>query len=102
MGITQSNETMRQLNKLSSVDFYMHVGDISYADDENSVNFGSYENTWNKFQIEMENVTANSPYMVCPGNHEASCLVTGSVGCPKGLTNFSVFQFTFSFSLIDV
>jgi len=101
MGVTQSQATMKQLNDLTSVDFYMHVGDISYADDENSVNFGSYENTWNKFQIEMENVTANYPYMVCPGNHEASCLVTGSVGCPKGLTNFSAYRNRFLMPSLD-
>jgi hypothetical protein len=79
----------------STVDWFMHVGDISYADDENSITPGSYEKTWNEYQADMENITANYPYMVCPGNHEASCLTTGSIGCPAKLNNFSAYRHRF-------
>eukprot|EP00008_Paramoeba_atlantica_P006163 CAMPEP_0201489280 /NCGR_PEP_ID=MMETSP0151_2-20130828/21759_1 /ASSEMBLY_ACC=CAM_ASM_000257 /TAXON_ID=200890 /ORGANISM="Paramoeba atlantica, Strain 621/1 / CCAP 1560/9" /LENGTH=442 /DNA_ID=CAMNT_0047874817 /DNA_START=91 /DNA_END=1419 /DNA_ORIENTATION=+ len=92
MGIKMSKMTLVRLKQLQDVDWFFHVGDISYADDENLEHPGTYELTWNKWQVAMESVTASFPYMTCPGNHEASCITTGSIGCPDYLNNFTAYR----------
>eukprot|EP00009_Paramoeba_aestuarina_P012490 CAMPEP_0201531954 /NCGR_PEP_ID=MMETSP0161_2-20130828/49083_1 /ASSEMBLY_ACC=CAM_ASM_000251 /TAXON_ID=180227 /ORGANISM="Neoparamoeba aestuarina, Strain SoJaBio B1-5/56/2" /LENGTH=474 /DNA_ID=CAMNT_0047935123 /DNA_START=60 /DNA_END=1484 /DNA_ORIENTATION=- len=96
MGIDESQDTMARLKALGSdVDFYYHVGDIGYADDHNEIdplNNKAYEETWNTWQDDMVNVTASYGYMVCPGNHEASCKTSGDAGCPHQLNNFTAYN----------
>jgi len=91
MGISQSKDTFLQLRKLD-VDWFFHVGDISYADDHNTANPGAYESTWNTFQTVMQDVTSKQAYMVCPGNHEAACMLAGATGCPDELKNFTAYR----------
>jgi len=79
MGITNSEGTIKQLNNLTAtwmqkgnVDgemfpFVLHIGDISYADDRDSER---YEDVWNEWFDDMQDVLRSVPYMVLPGNHE--------------------------------
>eukprot|EP01004_Peranema_trichophorum_P002631 NODE_1675_length_1850_cov_43.215981_g1420_i0.p1 GENE.NODE_1675_length_1850_cov_43.215981_g1420_i0~~NODE_1675_length_1850_cov_43.215981_g1420_i0.p1 ORF type:complete len:585 (-),score=122.44 NODE_1675_length_1850_cov_43.215981_g1420_i0:95-1801(-) len=69
-------ETRTSLEKLKSeVNFVWHVGDVAYADDSfihGDENF-LYEKVYNQYMTWMENITAQMPYMVLPGNHESEC-----------------------------
>lgn len=60
---------MKSLAMLTKdIDFYYHVGDISYANDRHS---DLYELVWTAWFQNMTNIMPYSPYMVLPGNHEA-------------------------------
>eukprot|EP01127_Copromyxa_protea_P009627 TRINITY_DN2284_c0_g1_i1.p2 TRINITY_DN2284_c0_g1~~TRINITY_DN2284_c0_g1_i1.p2 ORF type:complete len:405 (-),score=83.85 TRINITY_DN2284_c0_g1_i1:24-1238(-) len=67
-------ESLKTLVKNQDVDFILHNGDIGYAD--------GYQGQWDLFFREMEDVTANIPYMVNVGNHEIG--VIGALGLPVG------------------
>ena len=72
MGTNNSDDTIKYVLDLSSsdeVDFYIHLGDISYANDHPL----RYERTWNDWFEDMEPATAHKPYMVSVGNHESWC-----------------------------
>lgn len=70
MGVKNAPETVTQLNALlGKVDFYFHIGDISYADDYISY---YYEEIWNEWFESMKHILPFTPYMVSPGNHEHS------------------------------
>eukprot|EP01087_Luapelamoeba_hula_P023788 TRINITY_DN881_c0_g1_i4.p1 TRINITY_DN881_c0_g1~~TRINITY_DN881_c0_g1_i4.p1 ORF type:complete len:467 (+),score=57.41 TRINITY_DN881_c0_g1_i4:108-1403(+) len=68
MGITNSQYTIAALQTIKNVDFFYHVGDISYADDRHS---DLYETVWNAWFHNMTHIHPYTPYMVLPGNHEA-------------------------------
>jgi len=72
MGIDHSENTLNQLlNRTAENDFslFLHMGDISYANDHPL----QYEKTWNTWFNEMQPIMATVPYMVVPGNHESWC-----------------------------
>eukprot|EP00339_Tiarina_fusa_P018157 CAMPEP_0117042574 /NCGR_PEP_ID=MMETSP0472-20121206/29639_1 /TAXON_ID=693140 ORGANISM="Tiarina fusus, Strain LIS" /NCGR_SAMPLE_ID=MMETSP0472 /ASSEMBLY_ACC=CAM_ASM_000603 /LENGTH=378 /DNA_ID=CAMNT_0004753849 /DNA_START=113 /DNA_END=1246 /DNA_ORIENTATION=- len=72
LGITHSTDTINQLlNRTAQGDFglYVHMGDISYANDHPL----RYEHTWNEWFTEMQPIMSSIPYMVAPGNHESWC-----------------------------
>eukprot|EP01087_Luapelamoeba_hula_P008112 TRINITY_DN2011_c0_g1_i1.p1 TRINITY_DN2011_c0_g1~~TRINITY_DN2011_c0_g1_i1.p1 ORF type:complete len:443 (+),score=71.85 TRINITY_DN2011_c0_g1_i1:1274-2602(+) len=86
MGITNSHSTIASLAALGKdVDFYYHVGDISYANDRHS---DLYETVWTAWFQNMTNIMPFSPYMVLPGNHEAK---SGAPLLPWS-ENFEVFN----------
>ena len=58
------------LARSSSYDFALHAGDISYAD---NVPGEDYDLVWDRFMDMVEPLASRVPYMVTPGNHEASC-----------------------------
>lgn len=93
MGVENSENTIHNL-KNRNIDLFIHMGDISYADDKGSF-FGSnslYEATYDKFQ---EMTTFNKPYMVCPGNHDISCHSWSDFGCNSSFLNFTAFNSRF-------
>lgn len=79
MGVSNSGNTRSQLNKIiaswlsngslngENLPFFLHIGDISYADDRSS---DQYEYIWNQWFSDMQTVLTNVPYHVVPGNHE--------------------------------
>lgn len=81
MGYKHAGSTHKYLTEaISSADpiaFAWHGGDISYADDWGSYAGGDmsviYESNWDIWQQWMSNITSSVPYMVMPGNHEATC-----------------------------
>jgi hypothetical protein len=58
---------------LPSVDFFLHHGDICYADDLVSGVFETYEEAFNYCQTMMTNITSSVFYMTTVGNHEINC-----------------------------
>lgn len=75
MGISYSNWTAALLAKMSQdgeLDLIVHAGDISYADNRASINHGTiYDGVINQYFNEMMPATAQTPYMLSSGNHEA-------------------------------
>jgi hypothetical protein len=84
--------TIKALNQIaSSTNFFVHNGDISYADDYYFI-FQSYETIWNNFQNNIENITAQNIYMTGPGNHEVTCNQLGDSNCAGNpARNFSAY-----------
>lgn len=73
------------LSKNDAVDFFIHLGDISYANDHPL----RYESIWNKWFKDMEPVTANKAYMVSVGNHESWCR---NPVCALQTANFTTYK----------
>lgn len=78
----------------ATTDFYIHSGDIAYADDYNlGLPLEFYEQAWNTFQRNIESVTSDNFYMVAPGNHEVTCFQLGDVFCLlSAYRNFSAYS----------
>lgn len=82
----------------------IHPGDFAYADDwiEDPLNFVRAKNAYTAiietFYEQLAPVSARKPYMVSPGNHEATCQEVPLLNklCPKGQSNFSDFQNRFN------
>lgn len=99
-------QTMDALaSMVNKTNVFLHVGDISYADDHFFSNISiKYETAWNQFQSYMEAVTANNIYMTAPGNHEVTCTQAGDWLCEyypsneitKQYRNFSAYLHRFS------
>lgn len=109
--------TMQSLRaSLDEFEFLWHPGDIAYADywlkeeiqhylpnTTIADGYKVYEQILNAFYDELQPVSANKPYMVGPGNHEADCdnggtsdkanhiKYTNSI-CMPGQTNFTGFK----------
>lgn len=62
-------------------DMILHVGDIAYDLRENGGRTGD------EFTANMEPISSQVPYMVCPGNHEQDC-PQNSDGCDPPYTNY--------------
>ncbi|CAF1128841.1 unnamed protein product [Adineta steineri] len=96
----EAEQTIIAMKKYISIsNFFMHIGDISYADLYGAiVNFDFYEDTWNRFQKAIEPITSIMPYQVLPGNHEATCLQLSDKVCPQHLKNFTAYNNRFHMS----
>ncbi|CAF0994251.1 unnamed protein product [Didymodactylos carnosus] len=98
---TCSGDTLKALKKkLSSTDFFWHLGDAAYADDFylNNHDFSSllhhpYEGLLDNFQCTLQPLSSTKSYMILPGNHEVKCNEIPIIDdhCPKPTTNFSTF-----------
>lgn len=64
---------------LPSTDFFLHHGDICYADDTALGVFNTYEETFNYCQAMMTNITSTRFYMTAVGNHEINCTEISSL-----------------------
>ena|SRR3990167_7726408 len=72
LGIDNSANTISQLTTKATndeFDLFVHLGDISYANDHPL----QYERTWNTWFESMQSAMAHIPYMVSVGNHESWC-----------------------------
>jgi hypothetical protein len=73
MGLRNSANTIARMRaEAGTHEFILHIGDLSYADDFYLRKGDTYEGSWDAWQDEMEDITANTPYMSLPGNHEVS------------------------------
>jgi len=95
MGLANSLQTIQLVeniisNKSTPVDFIMHVGDLSYADDYAAF---MYERVWEQYFFNMRKILATTPYMMCPGNHEYSC---EHDGCRDETSGFSTYIMRFA------
>jgi hypothetical protein len=92
LDLSGASNTIKALNQVASTtNFFVHNGDISYADDYSFI-FQSYETIWNNFQNNIENITAQNIYMTGPGNHEVTCNQLGDSYCGSSTArNFSAY-----------
>jgi len=100
MGIVNANDTFSAITALvAETDVFLHIGDLSYADDyylrPNSLVESTYEGTWDAWQLWLSPITSQIPYMVLPGNHEAACQELLASLCPPGQKNFTAYQHRF-------
>jgi len=95
MGLSHAADTMAAMRTLQpETDWYLHIGDISYADDF-YLRLDTYQNSWDKWQRDMEPVTSKSAYMVLPGNHECTCNEVLPSLCPSSEKNFTAYNVRF-------
>jgi hypothetical protein len=78
MGVYYSEDsrlTLTTMGLQKEYDWIWHLGDISYADDDFVHNplEDNYEETWNFYMRAIQAFSAQFPYMVMAGNHEAEC-----------------------------
>ncbi|GAA5966059.1 hypothetical protein JCM21900_004286 [Sporobolomyces salmonicolor] len=122
LGPSETNTIQSLLSQKDTYDFMHHVGDIGYADYflKESVQglFGigtnetqpsrqevatQYESLSEQFFDQMQPITAEKPWMVTPGNHEANCdnggvtdksahITYTSDYCLEGQTNFTFYR----------
>ncbi|KAK8103328.1 Metallo-dependent phosphatase [Apiospora kogelbergensis] len=93
----------RLVANMDDYELVVHPGDLAYADDW----YLKGKNWWdgsNAFQAIIENfydqlapIAARKPYMVSPGNHEATCgeIPLLNEWCPAGQKNFTDFMTRF-------
>jgi len=98
MGTINAGDTYNSILKLiNSSHLFLHIGDLSYADDfylrPEAIGDNTYEDSWNSWQEWLEPVTSVIPYMVLPGNHESSCQeLSNSAACPANQRNFTAYR----------
>eukprot|EP01133_Synstelium_polycarpum_P020365 gene20365-24435_t len=54
------------MDRISTLGFALHVGDIAYADTTDD----GVQSVWDSFLTQVNDITSHIPYMVCPGNHD--------------------------------
>ena len=88
---SKSIDVITSLVEKQKVDFILHLGDLSYANNYTSMNKNStvYPIVWDIFMKMIEPVTRKIPYMVTVGNHEASCNFHICNTWAKGFTVFN-------------
>eukprot|EP01096_Ripella_sp_DP13-Kostka_P018340 TRINITY_DN991_c0_g1_i7.p1 TRINITY_DN991_c0_g1~~TRINITY_DN991_c0_g1_i7.p1 ORF type:complete len:528 (+),score=217.48 TRINITY_DN991_c0_g1_i7:73-1584(+) len=88
IGTDHSENTIPLLNTLATngtLDLFVHMGDISYANDHPLF----YEDTWNKWFGLMQPALGKVPYMTTVGNHESWCR---NPVCALQTLNFTTFK----------
>ncbi len=89
-----ASRTKAALSKVAPyTNFFVHNGDISYADDYGLLLPPKlYEQSWNEFQNSMAAITSENIYMTGPGNHEVTCFQLGDSFCQNSdARNFSAY-----------
>ncbi|CAF1089387.1 unnamed protein product [Didymodactylos carnosus] len=94
-----SGETLKALKKkLSSTDFFWHLGDAAYADDFYLQTYykrlfpDPYEALLDDFQCTLQPLSSTKSYMILPGNHEVKCAEIPVYDyCSKSNSNFTTF-----------
>jgi len=95
MGIVNSNQIIEQLsNRMGSYEWMFHIGDASYADDRD-LQPQLYESILNDWAQSVEPFASRYPYMLVPGNHEASCRQVGDFLCDPRHDNFTAYRYRF-------
>lgn len=96
MGLANAADTLSAITDLvEDSDFYVHIGDLSYADDYYLRSGDTYEGSWTEWQDEMEPITSLKPYMSLPGNHEVTCSEVSPFLCPEGQRNMTAYKHRF-------
>jgi len=98
MGLANSQDTYKQVSSsgvLQSTDFFIHIGDVSYADDWYLRPGDDYEGSWDKWQTWMQPVSSTKAYMTLPGNHEVTCTEATPFVCPANQRNFTAYRHRF-------
>ena len=86
---------MTTLTMNGSLDFWLHIGDLSYADTWPTHVNGSvyvYDQIFEIFMDNISPITQRLPYQVLPGNHEAACYSSKASACVILSNNFSSYD----------
>eukprot|EP00937_MAST-01D_sp_MAST-1D-sp2_P006073 g6073.t1 len=88
---------LEALKDAGAFDLVWHLGDIGYADDAflHAPTAMTYEQVYDDFMNDLQNVSAAVPYMVAPGNHESEChspACLASSTFRTALSNFSAYN----------
>jgi hypothetical protein len=89
-----ASRTIKALGQAApTANFFVHNGDISYADDYGLLlPFELFEDSWNQFQNNVESISSQKFYMTGPGNHEVTCFQLGDSFCQNNdARNFSAY-----------
>ena len=105
MGLAVDNGTVQSMQQLlPSINVFWHIGDLSYADDflfleqylpatagNGAFVNATYESVTETWMTSMTPLWNQKPYMVMPGNHEATCTELAPYNnlCPAGQRNFT-------------
>lgn len=89
--LLNNNSATKTIEALAEIaantDFFLHVGDISYADDP-YLQWELYEGAWDEFQKNVERISSEHFYMTVPGNHEVTCDQEGDSFCTRGSAQY--------------
>jgi len=92
MGIRESSGVSASMIKhMDTYNWVLDVGDLGYADDY-ILYLSNYEQVYSDFMDEIENISSTYPFMVLPGNHEATCNEATPIVCDKSLQNFTAYR----------
>ena len=94
MGLVNEDNTvatMKQWVNQGKIDLFWHIGDLAYADDWQELKT-TYEKVQETWMSTMTEVWDQTPYMMCPGNHEATCDEETPRICPAGQRNFTSYR----------
>lgn len=85
MGLMNSADTMAQLQRgLNGTDFFLHIGDLSYADDFYLRPNNTYEGSWDAWQDLMAPMTSAAPYMVTRTEQRSTlCHARSAAACSR-------------------
>jgi len=101
MVYADSNQTYNLLQqyivqKQLNAAFILHIGDIAYSDDYDYLDSNpDYIKIYDDWANMMQPIYSQAPYMVGPGNHEATCHSWSDFDCPYSLNNFSTYRYFF-------
>lgn len=78
LGVTNGDASINYLTSIKDdISLVWHGGDVSYADDsflhKDCVLHFCYEEVWDEYMEEIEEMASQIPYMTAPGNHEVEC-----------------------------
>ena len=92
MGLVNEDNTVATMKQwVDRIDLFWHVGDLAYADDWHDLNM-TYEGVMETWMGRMTDIWNQRPYMMCPGNHEATCDEGRPKICPLGQRNFTSYR----------
>jgi hypothetical protein len=92
MGIRESSGVSASMIKhIDTYKWVLDVGDLGYADDY-YLYLSNYEQVYADWMDEIENISSVYPFMVLPGNHEATCNEATPTVCDKSLKNFTAYR----------
>ena len=101
MGLVNEDNTVALMKEWTDrIDLFWHVGDLAYADDWADLNM-TYEQAQETWMTRMTDIWNTRPYMMCPGNHEATCSEETPEICPEGQRNFTSYRERFRMPAVE-
>jgi len=101
MGLVNEDNTVATMKEwVDRIDLFWHVGDLAYADDWHELKM-TYETVMETWMTRMTDIWNQRPYMMCPGNHEATCDEGRPNICPDGQRNFTSYRERFRMPAVE-
>ena len=101
MGLVNEDNTVATMKEwVDRIDLFWHVGDLAYADNWHELKM-TYETVMETWMTRMTDIWNRRPYMMCPGNHEATCDEGRPNICPDGQRNFTSYRERFRMPAVE-